>query len=397
MSKKAITVLRFWTVSLLIAAAVLLFGALPFTAYAAESSLTGLPLGKIHGGNVTEENGSYIFNRIQSNNIAIFDAYTSEMEYEADVTVTDGSTALGLVFGAGATSDFGKQWYALHIQPENNCMRLFCEADWDTGGLDSGRVPLPSGALTDTVRLKITIDAEKNIKCFAGDMSAPVYETVLSGYNGGYVGLMTYDTGAEFSGVSLKGNPSPKLTHFEIDGAVLTEDFNSDVYEYTATADDGTDYVLIKAGGENVLVYADGKLLGDGWFSEPIALTSEKTEIAVEIIDKDSGVSRKMTVTVKKPRDFSGVYKEVYRPQFHYSPMQFWNNDPNGLVYNAETGEYHQFYQYNPGVLHHDGQSHWGHSVSKDLVHWTELPVALFSDDIGVIFSGCMVIDRDNT
>ncbi|WP_049630775.1 glycoside hydrolase family 32 protein [Cellvibrio sp. pealriver] len=90
----------------------------------------------------------------------------------------------------------------------------------------------------------------------------------------------------------------------------------------------------------------------------------------------------------------TGLYQEQYRPQFHFSPVQQWMNDPNGMVYYA--GEYHFFYQHNPYSTIW-GPMHWGHAVSKDLVHWEHLPIALFPDHHGAIFSGSAVMDLNNT
>ena len=90
----------------------------------------------------------------------------------------------------------------------------------------------------------------------------------------------------------------------------------------------------------------------------------------------------------------TAAYKEQYRPAYHFSPQKAWMNDPNGLVY--YKGTYHLFYQYYP-----DGNTwgpmHWGHAVSKDMIHWVDKPIALAPDEHGMIFSGSAVVDWNNT
>ncbi|MFS0560985.1 glycoside hydrolase family 32 protein [Terribacillus sp. 179-K 1B1 HS] len=84
----------------------------------------------------------------------------------------------------------------------------------------------------------------------------------------------------------------------------------------------------------------------------------------------------------------------TYRPNLHFAPKENWMNDPNGMVY--FKGEYHLFFQHNPNDSIH-GPMHWGHAVSKDMISWEQLDIALYPDDLGTIFSGSAVVDWHNT
>ncbi len=86
------------------------------------------------------------------------------------------------------------------------------------------------------------------------------------------------------------------------------------------------------------------------------------------------------------------VPTESWRPAIHFSPKKNWTNDPNGLLF--YKGEYHLFFQHNPKG-NEWGNMSWGHAKSKDLMHWTELPVAI-PNDSAYIFSGCVVWDKSH-
>jgi fructan beta-fructosidase len=164
----------------------------------------------------------------------------------------------------------------------------------------------------------------------------------------------------------------------------------------------------IKTGARkrNVTVSVDGKPLR--YFEIELA-NGEPDWWAPLDISKWDG--RKLTIQVDKlPEDSRGLsqlaetdslmggdnlYGEALRAQFHFSPMRGWNNDPNGLVYSQ--GEYHMYFQQNPYGWSW-GNMHWGHAVSRDLVHWKELPIAIYPHGPGdAVFSGSAVVDKHNT
>jgi len=139
----------------------------------------------------------------------------------------------------------------------------------------------------------------------------------------------------------------------------------------------------------NVIRIADGE--PDYWVFKDVSAYKGKT-LKMVFSAEVSGLDRIFQADTFPGQD--SLYRESKRPQFHFSSRRGWNNDPNGLVYH--DGEYHLFYQHNPYEILWQNM-HWGHAVSPDLIHWTELNDALYPDPLGTMFSGSAVIDKNNT
>jgi fructan beta-fructosidase len=145
----------------------------------------------------------------------------------------------------------------------------------------------------------------------------------------------------------------------------------------------------------------------------PVQLAEDKVDYWIYI---DVGDLKGHTITLNAPapqsalnriyqadtiRGQSTLYKESGRPQFHFTVKRGWSNDVNGPIFYKgqyhHKGQYHLFWQAFPfGVVWDTGYMYWGHAVSKDLIHWQELPPALTLDKLGSPWSGTALIDHRN-
>ena len=149
---------------------------------------------------------------------------------------------------------------------------------------------------------------------------------------------------------------------------------------------------------KKVLFYKEGKLIFDFY----AAIDSKEPDYFQYInLERFSGcefdvkINPEIEFVPKMTDEIQDDIKlfEKYRPQVHFSTRRGWINDPNGLYY--DQGIYHMFFQYNPAD-HNWGNMHWGHAISKDLMHWTELECALYPDEMGTMFSGSAIVDKEN-
>ncbi len=143
--------------------------------------------------------------------------------------------------------------------------------------------------------------------------------------------------------------------------------------------------------------YAEGEKLQE----IDICLGNRECDFYVSL-EVSKWIGKELTILSESGEVFAGSflfreekpdYSYAYRPKLHFTPEIGWHNDPNGLLF--ADGFYHLYYQWNPyGVVW--GNMHWGHSVSKDLIHWEHKPVALYPDHNGTIFSGSGIIDTSD-
>ena len=95
---------------------------------------------------------------------------------------------------------------------------------------------------------------------------------------------------------------------------------------------------------------------------------------------------------MKYSSTFDTTNREHFRPVYHHTPQYGWMNDPNGMFY--QDGTWHLYYQWNPYGSQWENMT-WGHSTSRDLIHWEAQPTAIEADWLGSIFSGSCVVKGD--
>ena len=106
--------------------------------------------------------------------------------------------------------------------------------------------------------------------------------------------------------------------------------------------------------------------------------------------------NKKITISGELPEAFLSAAAESDSvpelqesfPAIHFAANTGWINDPNGLVF--QDGQYHMYFQYNPFDIKWDNMC-WGHAVSEDLLHWTQLETALYPDADGTMYSGSAI------
>ena len=193
---------------------------------------------------------------------------------------------------------------------------------------------------------------------------------------------------------------TPILCDLSLRGAVLGSEFEKGRQNYYALAvHDAAKCEVAAEVPAGVSLKINGKKAASGE-SVPVALAVGQNTVLLTA-ENARGEKSSVTLRIERAENPDTLYSDPYRPILHFTPYRFSMNDPNGLVYNAATGEYHLYFQcdrpINSAYAVENNQKSWGHAVSRDLVSWRELEPAILPDDNGTIWSGSCVIDAENT
>ncbi|WP_407074396.1 family 16 glycoside hydrolase [Paenibacillus lacisoli] len=379
----------------------------------------------------------------QGNVIAMSSTPSEDFIYEADVMIKGGdSPDVSLVF---RSDQEGWSSYMLQIVPSAGILRLKDAAAKDGGLRAEQKVSLRAG---DIYHLKIKAEG-RDLKVYWGSQYAPVIHVQDSAHATGFLGLHVWNGSALFQNIQvsalnsnlgdtvsaagdwqpdirgMKGAAAAGAPSFQLYGDPMADfvlESNVILGDRTAAGivfrehKQGTAGYEVRLSRENdklrvQLQKSDGTVISQSSQTYPSSASTrhhlEVTAIGQEIqvfIDGYTPPAVKITdgsftsgyqgfivysgtafFQDAYVTPYSSYYNEKYRPAYHYSPIRGSASDPNGLVY--FEGEYHLFHQ--------DG-GQWAHAVSRDLLHWKSLPIALPWNDLGHVWSGSIIADMNN-
>lgn len=389
----------------LLLSAVIVFAATPLSVFAAASNwntnLEGLTSTSNKPARITYSEKGVALTRINENDgLAISKTKTAgNFILESDVTFTGGNVA-NLIFGAEKNSTAENSFIFKLDRNNRGETKIFCFSNsrgFPTIATNNGNAfPLNQSSY----HMKVVV---MDGSCVVYVNEIPVCSAKLPDYyKDGYLGIGA----AEGSTVifqnttytDLGQQKLAKITDIKVEGMVLTPAYTEDVTAYGVLA---VPYETDSAKITVTLSQGSGSLTVGGKSAKSkvpveVPLNVGKNVIPVLLTDVSSGISIPTTISITRKAAEGDYRTEDYRDQYHFSPLEGWLNDPNGLIYFND--QWHLFYQYIPlTTAHSDAQKHWGHAVSDDLVHWEDLPVALAPDkELGSIWSGSAVADPEN-
>ncbi|MBE7067618.1 MAG: hypothetical protein E7385_08725 [Ruminococcaceae bacterium] len=313
--------------------------------------------------------------------------------YEFDAQIEAGT--LGLIFAVENKRNPTKQWRCLSINAEN-VGTSFLIKNSKTLYLKACSIPeMSDGA--EYRNIKMVYIAGDCVYIYVDGKLVESYKA--AGFEAGYVGIMTNTCQATVRNIRCEQITPPSVSDINI--SIQTDDYTFDPtqYEYNLYPKYEETSVNISAMSPDAgKITINGQAVESGTDVQ-ILLNIGYTRIDVAVYSNitDNVPTIHYYFHVHRENASEYQYNEEHRSQVHISTLDNGLNDPNGLLYDAYSKEYHLFCQYAPNVSIHDEEKAWYHFVSKDLIHWEDLGVAIETDALGQAWSGTGVIDYNNT
>ncbi|MGM9889314.1 MAG: GH32 C-terminal domain-containing protein [Floccifex porci] len=353
-----------------------------------------------------KENGLYSDATDKGDAFLVSEVKGTNFVYQTDVKFDSDKGCAALVFRSN--NDLStKESYAVNVNAENGNVKFW---RWQANAANQ-LIAEKSVEKTDTYTLKVVAYNEwilyyvnDQLVASLGDYTLQKDDlgqtTVLTT---GYFGLLNYNSKVTFQNTYYKEfdkNFNPLLSNITVETDKGTRAI-TDSSQFRSTEPmllqyvehevesvklncTGNDSVIIKDENGNQYTTNVSIPIKDGINYLTVISTAEKDGMSASVVYR---------INVHRYKADEIYYNETYRDQYHYSVKEGWANDPNGLVY--YNGVYHMFYQFYDDTVW--GPMHWAHATSTDLIHWTDQPIALYPDANGAMFSGCIVVDENNS
>lgn len=336
-------------------------------------------------------------------NFAVSDTYVAnDFKYSANIKNNNDKGAGALMFGISNIADPASGCYVINADYSNNIFKLFRFPGG--GSVEEVAISRVEPNADGSYDIAITV-VEK--RAYVQVNGIGIMDVTLNEYNGGNLGLLTWDGSVTYQDVnhSVNNISIPDITYgslsdFEIltKGVTITPHFDPNVKDYGIDIPSDVDTVKLKPMIDSGKLYVTFKgregnvLKPKEEVTDFITITKDDFEnqfMNMELMIENEGFMQVINFAVNKWFSVDELANQEWRAQFHVTPQVNFMNDPNGMVYDPTDGYWHMHYQYSTKNGFHN-QS-WAHVRSKDLVNWEQLPLAIQIDELGLIFSGSAI------
>lgn len=297
----------------------------------------------------------------------------------------------GLLFGVSENGKIGSEFYAATVDFKAKSASIFRNCHLPVWRIRKWLTEDEIKSEVFKLRLEIV---GREISFYLNDRFLSIKK--CGSYNGGYIGLYSQNAVNYFSAVKLTECGMPKIISVDSDNAKIEEGAEYTDYRYDVRVPAEQNFINLNLRVQDGCIGFINDIKTENGQAVCLKLHIGSQSVVFAAKDIQTSLVYHCHMHIYKEINESEIYCEAFRPHLCFTPKINWLNDPNGLMYNEETEEYHMFYQYNP-YGYDWGNMSWGHAVSRDLVSWEEKSVVMYPDRFGRIFSGCGVIDKKNS